>query len=120
MSKYEVVVPWEMNQLVKYMEYGLENSKIPAAKRESADWSFGGSRGKIRVYEQSRFTYTEECCLSLIFIAAEGMTKVTAITAGSGHPTYYGREEYMQIRREPYLMETVKMLLDGYNLAIAE
>ena len=120
MSKYEVVVPWEMDQLVKYMECGLENGRIAAAKRESSDWRFGGTRGKIRVYEQSRFPYTEECCLTLSFVAAEGLTKVTAITAGSGRPTYYGREECMQVRREPYLMELVKNLLEGYDLKIAE
>ena len=116
MAKYQGVIPYSMDEAIRFLDQCITGGSRPAVLRESADVRDGEMRCCVRLYERFDFPAADQSCLCLVLADEGDRTQVTSMIIGTGRLTYFGREERTDIWKEPYFLSLMKDILAKFNV----
>ncbi len=89
MAKYEKRLTGSFDGFLHYLEDGILNGSASASYEDGSDWSCGGVRGAVRVYERYSWTGSNRVSMSLTLVGSGNELFLSAITAGGSQAVFF-------------------------------
>ena len=89
MSKYEVNLNGDFNNLLNYIEDGILRGSISASKEDGSDFQVGNVRCAVRVYERYSILGKNRVSLNITLIGAGNENFLSAITSGGSEAIFF-------------------------------
>ena len=105
MAKYEQVLYGNFNEILRRIEDGILNGSISASLEESSDFSCGGARCSVRVFERYSYLGKNRVSLSVTLFQVENRIYLSAITSGGSQAVFFkintfGEEAFLDKLKE--------------------
>ncbi len=93
------------NEILQRIENGILEGSISASLEESCNFSSGGSRCAVRVFERYSYTGSNRVSLSVTLFESEGRIRLFAATTGGSQAMFwkintFGEEAFLDKLRE--------------------
>ena len=89
MAKYECTITGDFDGVLRRLHDGVMNGSASASYEDGSDYSQGGFRCAVRVYERYSWTGGNRVSMSLTLAGANGSYFLTAITSGGSQATFF-------------------------------
>ena len=101
MAKYECTITGDFDGVLRRLHDGVMNGSASASYEDGSDYSQGGFRCAVRVYERYSWTGGNRVSMSLTLAGANGSYFLTAITSGGSQATFFklntfGEEAFLE------------------------
>ena len=106
MAKLERTLGGDFNDLLRRIENGILEGSMSATLEDSSDFSGGGAKCSVRVFERYSYFGSNRVSLSVtLFQNAGGPIQLSAITAGGSQAMFFkintvGEEAFLDKLRE--------------------
>ncbi len=105
MAKYERVLNGNFNEILRRIEDGILNGSVSATLEDQSDFSCGGARCSVRVFERYSYMGNNRVSLSVTLFQADSRIHVSAITSGGSQAVFFkintfGEEAFLDKLRE--------------------
>lgn len=106
MAKLERTLGGDFNDLLRRIENGILEGSMSATLEDSSDFSGGGARCSVRIFERYSYFGGNRVSLSVtLFQNAGGPIQLSAITAGGSQAMFFkintvGEEAFLDKLRE--------------------
>ncbi len=94
MAKYERMVNGDFHTILDRLEQAVLHGSASASYEDGSDYSQGGFRCAVRVYERYSWTGGNRVSLTLTVAGCQGQYLVSAITAGGSQGAVYEAEHH--------------------------
>ena len=89
MAKYESDVYGDFDELLNALESGILQGSVSATLEDGSDYSAGGVRCAVRVFERYSMTGSNRVSMNVTLIGNENSLFLTAITAGGSQAMFF-------------------------------
>ena len=101
MAKYVKQVTGDFDAILEHLHQAVLGGSMSASYEDGSDYSQGGSRCAVRVYERYSWTGGNRVSMSLTLAGANGSYFLTAITSGGSQGTFFklntfGEEAFLE------------------------
>ncbi len=106
MAKLEQTLTGDFQELLSRIQSGIMSGSISASLEDSSDFSEGGARCSVRVFERYSYLGGNRVSLSVtLFQAGGGPVRLSAIAAGGSQALFFkvntfGEEAFLDKLRE--------------------
>ncbi len=106
MAKYECTVPGRLQDLLVHIQHGILDGSISASLEDGTDYSCGGTRVCVRVFERYSYLGKNRVSLTVTLIQHENdPVYVCGITSGGSQGMFlkintFGEEAFLDKLRE--------------------
>ena len=101
MAKYEKRLIGDFDSVLSAIDNGIISGSISASYEDGSDFSLGGIRCAVRVYERYSFTGGNRLSLNVTLIGEENNLFLSAITSGGSQGMFFkfntfGEEAFLE------------------------
>ena len=89
MAKLERVLNGDFDRVLSRLEDGVLNGSMSASLEDSSDFTVGGTRIAVRMFERYSWTGSNRVAMSLTLAGDGGRLHLTAITAGGSQAMFF-------------------------------
>lgn len=101
MAKYVKQVTGDFDAILEHLHQAVLGGSMSASYEDGSDYSQGGFRCAVRVYERYSWTGGNRVSMSLTLAGANGSYFLTAVTSGGSQATFFklntfGEEAFLE------------------------
>ena len=105
MAKLERTIRGNFNEVIRKIENGIINGSVSATLEDSSDFSIGGTRCSVRVFERYSYMGGNRVSLSVTLFGNDDTIHLSAITSGGSQAMFFkintvGEEAFLDKLRE--------------------
>ena len=89
MAKLERMLNGDFDQVLSRLEDGVLNGSMSASLEDSSDFTVGGARVAVRMFERYSWSGSNRVAMSLTLAGDGGRLRLTAITAGGSQAMFF-------------------------------
>ena len=89
MAKLERTLTGDFDRVLSRLEDGVLNGSMSASLEDSSDFTVGGTRIAVRMFERYSWTGNNRVAMSLTLAGDGGRLHLTAITAGGSQAMFF-------------------------------
>lgn len=105
MAKYECELHGGFSAILNDVEKNVMGGSLSASKEDGSDFTVGGCRCAVRVYERYSMLGSNRVSLSVTLLGADGRVFLSAITSGGSQAMFFklntmGEESFLNCIRD--------------------
>ena len=89
MAKYETRLRGEFDRILAYLHEGILSGSASASYEDGSDYTYGGVRCAVRVYERFSYAGNNRVSLNLTLVGAGEELFLSAITSGGSQALFF-------------------------------
>ena len=109
MAKYEKVVYGDFDSILEKLNDAVMSGSTSASYEDGSDFSQGGFRCAVRIYERYSWTGGNRVSMSLTLAGSDGEYFLSAITSGGSQGMFFK----MNTMGEEAFLETIAEVVDS-------
>ena len=109
MAKLECDLNGDFSQVLSRLEDGVLNGSVSASLEDSSDFTVGGTRVAVRMFERYSWSGSNRVAMSLTLVGDGTRLHLTAITAGGSQAMFFKLNTW----GEEAFLDTLAQVLDN-------
>ncbi len=111
MAKYECRLQGDFAQLLQRIDEGIKGGSVSASFEDGSDFTCGGARCAVRVYERYSWLGGNRVSLSVTLLGSEEGLFLSAISSGGSQAVFFK----MNTLGEESFLEKLQEIVVGYR-----
>ena len=109
MAKLERTLTGDFDRVLSRLEDGVLNGSMSASLEDSSDFTMGGTRIAVRMFERYSWSGGNRVAMSLTLVGDGSRLRLTAITAGGSQAMFFKINTW----GEEAFLDTLAQVLDN-------